>query len=367
MNRRVLGRTGIVLLVVAVVVLSAVPAPVAAESRVGGGVIIEEGETVQDLEVVAGTVEIRGTVEGDLEGVGGTIVVADSGTVTGDVSVSGGSVQIDGTVGGNVEGAAGALTVGEGAEIGGTLDVGAGTVYLDGTVQGDATVGAERLVVGSTAVVDGDLTVDDDTEVVREDGATISGTLVREDVGGFEPVAFGGLDPVLTVWGFVANLALGALLLLAFPRFSRRVVDNVADRPGRTGGAGLVTFLAVPLVFVALVLSIVGIPIAIFVGLPVLVVGGWIALVYGRFAVAAWALRQADYENRWVALVVGVVGLGLVALVPVLGGFVDIVVFVFGLGALTLGLYDLRTGGRETPPEAEEAAPSEGDRQPGPV
>lgn len=365
MRRERFARTGVVVLVAALVVLSVLPGLAAADSRVGGTVVVAEGETVDGLSAVSGTVVVRGTVDGTLEAVGGTVVVAESGTVTGDVSVSGGSVQIDGTVGGDVAAAAGAFTLGETGVVEGSLDVGAGTVLVDGTVRGDATVGAERLVLGSTAVVGGDLTVDDETELVRDEGATVSGAVVRSDVGGFEPVVFRGVDAVFTAWGFVANLLLGALLLLAFPRFSERVAQAVAERPGRTGGAGLVTFVGVPLVLVVLVLSIVGIPIALFLGVPVVVVGGWVAIVYGRFAVAAWALRELGYENRWAALVAGVVGLGLVGLIPVLGGLVDLVVFLLGLGAVALGLYELRIGGRESPPGTEQ--PASGGESPQPA
>jgi cytoskeletal protein CcmA (bactofilin family) len=353
---RVLAR-GIVALVAALVVLSVVPGTVVADQRVGGTVVVAEGETVEGLEAVSGTVLVRGTVDGDLEGAGGTVVVAESGTVTGDVSVSAGTVQIDGTVDGDVEVGAGTLTVGETAEIGGTLEAGAGTVVLDGSVAGDATIGTDRLVLGSTAALDGDLTVGEGTTVVRKDGATVSGTLVRENLGGSDVASTAGPDWAFTVWGFAANLLLGAALLVVFPRFSRRVADAVGDEPARTGGAGLATFVGVPLVLVALTLSIVGIPLALVLGLPVLVVGGWIALVYGRFAVADWALRRAGYDNRWASLVVGIVVLGLAGMVPVVGGLVDFLVFVLGLGALALGIYELRRGDRESHPGEKPAPP----------
>lgn len=354
MNRGRIGRRGIVLLVVALLVLSVVPGTVAAEPRVGGTVVVAEGDTVDGLQVVSGTVVVRGTVDGNLEAVGGSVVVAESGVVNGDLAVSAGSVQLDGTVEGSVEGAAGSFTLGESAVVEGTLDVGAGSAQLDGTVRGDATVGADRLTLGSTAVVGGDLTVDDGTELVREDGATVEGTLVRTDLGGVSSGLVGGsIDWALTVWGFAANLLLGTVLLLVFPRFSRRVVDGVADTPAVTGGVGLGVLVGGPLVLLLVAMTVVGIPLVLFVGVPVLVVGGWVALVYGRFAVAAVALERLGYDNRWVALVVGVVGLGLVALVPVLGGLVDLVVFLLGLGALALGLYRSYGGGRLTPPDRQ--------------
>lgn len=361
MNRRRLGTGGIALLVAVLVVLSVVPGTVAAEQRMGGTVVVTDGETVDGLSAVAGTVVVRGTIEGDLEGVAGTIVVAETGVVTGDLAASAGSVRVDGTVEGRVESGAGSFTLGETGVVAGSVDVGAGAVRLDGTVRGDVTAGADRVVLGPAARLEGDLTVGRGTTLVEREGSSVAGTVDRTRMGGATGVAIDrGTDWLLTAWGFAANLLLGAVLLVAFPRFTGRVAAAVADRPARTGGVGLVTLVGIPLVLVLLVLTIVGIPLAVVLGVPLLVVGGWVALVYGRFAVAAWALGHLGYRSRWAALVAGVVGLGLGGLVPYVGGLVDAVVFVLGLGAVALTLYERRTAREETPPDHGAATPDDG-------
>lgn len=354
MSVRSSGRVAAAMVIGLVVVLGVVPATAAAESRAGGTVVVAADETVDGLTAVGGTIVVRGTVNGNLEAVGGTVVVAESGAVTGDVAVSAGSVQIDGTVEGELNGAAGALTIGENATVGGSLQVGAGTVIVGGRIGGDATVGAERLVLRPTAVVDGDLTYDDDTELVREEGATVAGTVSQEDLdrGGGVGTFAGWV--VLTAWELGANLLLGALLLLAFPRFSAGIADRIREDPLRTGGVGLLTLVAVPLVLVLLVLTIVGIPIALALGLPVLLIGGWVAFVYGQYAVGDWASSEFGGGSRWVALVVGVVGITLLSEIPIVGGLLDLVVFVLGLGALAATLYAaLRRRRRQSPRAAE--------------
>jgi hypothetical protein len=53
-------------------------------------------------------------------------------------------------------------------------------------------------------------------------------------------------DWVLGVYSYFVNLPLGALLLLAVPRFSRRVADSAFEGPGRASAAGLVMLVGVP-------------------------------------------------------------------------------------------------------------------------
>ena len=96
---------------VALLVLAAGPTAAVAQSAGGsvgatqaaGTVVVDDGETISSLDVMAGTVIVRGTVAGDLNGVAGDVVVAETGVVEGDVSVATGSLRIAGTVDGSVE------------------------------------------------------------------------------------------------------------------------------------------------------------------------------------------------------------------------------------------------------------------------
>ena len=80
----------------------------------------------------------------------------------------------------------------------------------------------------------------------------------------------------------------------------------------------------------------------------------WIALLYGRIAVAAWGLRQAEIDSKWVALVVGIVGFGLLTRIPILGGLLSLATFLLGLGAIALVLIERRRGSGDS----EESEPA---------
>jgi len=85
-------------------------------------------------------------------------------------------------------------------------------------------------------------------------------------------------------------------------------------------------------------ITIVGIPLAL-VGIVAYVVALWIGSVYGRYALGSWVLDRLDSPNRWVALLLGVVGVALIGLVPWIGELVDLLVLLLGLGALALALW----------------------------
>jgi cytoskeletal protein CcmA (bactofilin family) len=356
------ARSALALLLVLALALSVVPGLAAAETRTGGTVVVGPDETVRgNLDAFAGSVVVRGTVTGDVNAFGGDVFVVEGARVGGDLNAAAGSVRIAGTVEGSVSGAAGDVTVLESGTIG-SLEAGAGSVRIAGTVRGDATVGTETLVVGSTGVVEGDLRYDAG-EFVNE--GTVDGRVVRDEnvVTGpqFDPVPGVG-EFALGVYGFLVNLALGAILLLVLPRFSARVADRAVADPVRSGGVGLLALVGIPFVLVLFAITIIGIPITL-VGALLFAVLVWVGTVYGRFAVGEWLTDLADVENRWVALVVGFLAVAIVVQVPIpfLGGFVRLAVFLLGFGALALVTYEAYRGRSGEEAEPLEPAESGGD------
>lgn len=333
-----LVRRRLLTLALVIVVVCSLATPVVAQSVRGGGatVVVGADETVESVEAVAGTIVIRGSVTGDVSGAAGTIHVTESGRVDGSVEAAAGTVRIDGQVDGDVSAGAGTLDVTETARIGGDLDAGAGYISIDGQVDGDVTVGAETVVLGPNARVGGDVRYDAET-LTRDPGATVEGRVVRETRGA------GGANVVGSVVGAVyellANLLFGAILLFAFPDFSASVASRVGASPVRTGGVGLLTLVGIPVVLVLVAITLVGIPLAI-VGAVAFAGAIWAGLVYGQYAVGVRALAAVDRENRWLALVAGLVGFALLGAVPILGSLLELGALLLGLGALVLGLRD---------------------------
>ncbi|AHG00602.1 hypothetical protein HALLA_19210 [Halostagnicola larsenii XH-48] len=338
-----------VLVLVLVLVVGIGPGLVAAQSIEGpdgvdGTVTVDEGETVDSVEAFAGNVIVDGTVTGDVNAVAGNVYI--NGEVEGDVSVVSGNLEVAGAVNGDVSAAAGNVRLTEAGSVGGEFQAGGGAVFVDGTIDGDATIGADTIELGETGVISGDLEYSGD---LQGETGVVEGETTQTSSVGVGPVQ--GLEPIVTwlfaLYTLALNLLLGAALLLLFPRFSAGVADRVASVPVRAGLVGLAVLIVVPIALIALAITVVGIPLSI-VGGFVFALFVWIGIVYGRFAVAAWLLSLVGIGNRWLALVVGLVGGAALAQIPIVGPAVNVLIFLLGLGALAMTLFSGRRRSRES-------------------
>lgn len=363
------GRRGVTVLVIALLTLATLPGITTADSRAGGTIIVEQGTTVDGLQAFGGSVIIRGTVSGNVQVLSGSVVIADTGHVTGDVQVAAGSLSIAGTVDGNVEAATGYVDIEPSAVIGGNLQAAAERVTIAGTIHGNVEAGSDTLHLLSSAVVQGDIRYGTDTTLLQDPGATVTGQLVAVDNltvnTGFGPLPIPTVASwVITVYGALFLILIGALLLAAFPSFTTGVADRVADTPLETAGVGLLGLVGALVVIVALVITIIGIPLA-FLAILVFVVAVIAALALGQYAIGAWSLSMVDIDNRWAALVFGVLLVTVVSRVPYVGWIVDVAAFVLGFGAILLGLRTRyrrhQTDGDTAPPGDSGEPPSEPD------
>jgi cytoskeletal protein CcmA (bactofilin family) len=334
---------GIVLLVAVGSTVAGAQAPVS-----GGQVVVEEGETVSGLTTSAGSVVVRGTVDGDVQAFSGTVDVTDTGRVTGDVNAFSGTVTVDGAVDGDLNAFAGNVDVTETGRVGSDLNAATGTLTLDGTVGGDVTAGAETTRLGPAATVGG--TLQYSGNLLQDEGASVQGPIVRNEdleVTPFPdevPVAGG----VFALYGLLVDFLMGAILLALFPGFSRDVATSVRRDPLVTGAIGVLALIAVPIVLFVLALTVVGIPLSIL-GAFAFGFVAWIATIYGRYAIGSWGLRALDVSSRYLALGVGIVLVALLTRIPIpfFGSLVRAIVFILGLGAITFAARNAYRSRRE--------------------
>ena len=322
-----------------VLVLSMFTGVAAADTRAGGTVVIEEGETVNGLSATAGTVVIEGTVDGDLRAYGSNVRIAETGEVTGIVRAYGGDVQINGTVGENVLIYAGSATLGEPGTVDQSFGAVAGDVTIAGTVGSDANVFASEVTLAETATVEGDLTYEGELD---DRGGTVGGVTQKTQELALLPPA-GPLSIIFSVFMFFASLFLGSILLYLEPQFGDAAYETVTTEPLRTAGAGVAAVGGVALAMLLFVVTIIGIPVAVAL-LLVTIVLAWIAAIYGRYVVGAWLLSYTSRDSQYLALFVGVLLIGLLGIIPYLGFLVRAVVFLLGAGIVALAvlrLYDV--------------------------
>ncbi|MDI3280216.1 MAG: polymer-forming cytoskeletal protein [Bacillota bacterium] len=321
------------------------------------------GDVAGDAMVAGENVTVTGSVGGDVLAAGRTVAV--EGPVEGDVRVAGQDVIINGRVGRAVTAFGSRLAVAKGASIGRTLlafgerlevrgAVGrdlrafAETVLISGRVAGDVDVEADHLIIAEGARVEGDVRYTGPVKPEVAPGSVAGQVIYRPRAPEARPTPLAQLAAQF--------LALGRFLLLtlALAFFAgqgiRTLTDRLLARPWRSLGVGALSLVLVPLVVVALALTVVGSSAAwavalSFVGLVVgsaglfkavlaVVVGRWLWRLLGK----RWNLPDGE-QLLWPAAV-GALAVFVLTAVPGLGFLVGLVALLGLLGALLALLWE---------------------------
>jgi hypothetical protein len=260
-----------------------------------------------------------------------------------------------------------------------------GSATIDGRAEDDVVVIGGTLRVGPTGVVLGDVvTVGGMAQI--DPAATIQGRVENTSVAG-PNVDFGwGWQPWHLTRGFWAAAALSATLLrlgltlvvallvaAAAPGWLRTVAGRTTAAPGTVAAVGFVGELlivpAILMVVIALVLSVIGIPLLLV--LPFAIAGAAVVWTAGLAAVSALVgarlrgVRAGQPPRPLLDITVGLVALSLLtifahvvafgpvwltpvsAALGVTGLLVEYAAWTVGLGAVLLTLWN---GGPQTAP-----------------
>jgi hypothetical protein len=210
-----------------------------------------------------------------------------------------------------------------------TLVVFNGRTEITGTVGEDVIVFNGAVVLRSGSRVEGDVVSRQSPQI--EDGATVGGSVdnlpTRWD---YWDMTFVGR---LAWWlaYTVSTLVLGLVLLMLARGLDPASVRALRDRLGATIGFGLLWFVLLPIVAVLLFVTIVGIPLGLFLLFALGLVYS-IGYVVGGLALGRLVVKEPT--SRYLAFLAGWGALRVIALVPFLGGIAWLVGTVLGLGTL---------------------------------
>jgi hypothetical protein len=196
------------------------------------------------------------------------------------------------------------------------------------------------LRISSKAEIKGPVDYMSQHEATVDPGARIDGPLTRRLPPTLSRPSPAKVLAVVTVLGlilvaasFVSTLVLGLLSLRFLPSYHHAAVQMLRDQPRAALGVGLVTAVVIPVVGAMLVATVLGIPLAVILAGAYLIV-----LYWGRIFAVHWLgeatcrLVRAHPRPAW-AFVVGLVVYYLLALIPIIGWVVMLLVILSGLGA----------------------------------
>ena len=229
-----------------------------------------------------------------------------------------------------------------------------GDTYADSSIDGSVVAVLGNVVLGPHADVGGDVVAVGGT--VRRDAASIVHGDVSSIAGGaagfewlrpwIDHCLFYGRPLALVAgigWAWGVALALLALyvgLALLFREAVTQCVNTLEARPGTTALAALLTLLLIPVLFVLLCITVIGLIAVPFVGLALVCVA-----LFGKVVMLAWLGRRCLGGDRPGALghpaaavlIGGAIVLALYC-VPVLGIVVYKLLGLLGLGAVAYTL-----------------------------
>ncbi len=266
---------------------------------------------------------IEGKVDGKARAAGGKIRLAPGASIGGNASLAGGTIEVEGAVGRRLR------AYGD-------------TIFINGSIGGDVELAGDDIRIGPDARITGSVEYRSRRDIVVDPAAQVEGVVreIRQDRRwlrevGREAAIFGG---VTVSFGMVL---VGALMILAMPVFSREAGATIRRRPWQSAGVGVLMLIGVPCAAVVLLVTVIGIPLAL------LLVVGYVALMLLGYLVAAifvgdLALERVGKDKlgsawwRVLFMFLALVAIAVVKQLPFLGGLAAAALFVAGIGAFTI-------------------------------
>ncbi|HUC87426.1 MAG TPA: hypothetical protein VMR75_03880 [Candidatus Saccharimonadales bacterium] len=301
-----------------------------------GSIVEIDGTVNGDVYAAGSQVIVDGTVNGDVLAAGGSVTV--DGTVNGNVRVAGGNILIDGRIAKNVSAAGGNVELTHNATIEGSVAAASGSLQDSSNVHGDINAAAGQLTIGSDAHVGGSV-VYWSNRVATIGSGTVAGTVTHRIPPSRHHARSWGFAGALfaALYWLVVTYILAALLYWWLPRHAQSVAKSIREQPWRSLGWGIVAAIATPIVGIILMITVIGIPLALSLwalyAVAILLAPVWVIIALRELFSA-----RVSNINKFVALLVVAAVYMLITLIPILGVLFIIVTGLIGLGAsLTTG------------------------------
>lgn len=358
-----------------------------------GGRIVIQGRVAGDVFAAGNTVSVTGTVAGDLTATG--LSVSVSGRVEDDIRAAAYAVNLAGgaRVGGDVVASGFSLDTAPSTRVDGDLVFGGRQARLAGQIAGSARTGVAGLELGgavggtlaAAVAAGGDITARVSPSsfgmppvpavavgLAVAEGARVGGNLnltapaelsVRQGVVAGEIAtrvrAAPGPPFYLTLLNYaVVLLVAGLLLFWLTPGSLQRGANALSGRPLASLGWGVLGAVGVPVVLTILLslvvllvallssvalsgltglIGVVGITAVVVLALLFVLALWVVAPIVAGYGLGSLVVRSPERSSaRPLALAAGVLLVALLAAVPVVGGVIELLLVLFGFGALVV-------------------------------
>lgn len=313
----------------------------AAQFTTGETVESSTGKPVNDnLFVAASNIIINDDIAGDLVAFGSKVEI--NGNVGGNLITAGQNVTIKGKVARDIFAAGQDISLAETSKVGGDVFLAGDNIKLDGEIGGYAKLAASSIafngIIGKDVRADlGDATVGDATQIngavnyhAKNQIAALTSDKIKGTVN-FVPVS---TRPVIQTnfgswfFGMMALLIFSFILIWLAPKYTNSLGEMTWLDFWLGIVWGLVTVLVLPILTIILLVSVVGIPIAVLAGFLLFVM-----FYLARLPFAMWLGKiLLPKGNIYLQLLIGVLIVSVIFALPLIGTTIQTIAVISGAG-----------------------------------
>lgn len=261
-------------------------------------------------------ITINQKIEKDLFIAGNSITIDNDSQIGRDIFIAGNTVKIK-------------------TNINRDLRVGGTKVDISGiTIKGDAYIEAEQIILDEETTIEGKLTYPEESNIIGLDKAKVE----KIETTKYEKIVI-----EYTIMDRVRNFIISTLasivtliaLFYIIPS-SKEKLDNTELTPEniiKKIGIGLLALIAVP--FIALISMFTGVltPLAL-ITLVVYIIGIYLSSLLIYYIVGKEITKKLNKENKYLAIIIGVISVKIIRYIPVIGGIVGALSLFYGLGLI---------------------------------
>ena len=249
------------------------------------------------------------SVEGSLRGAGQEITISHA-QITSNITIAAQTISLGSDVTANGLYASAQDIRVAGSYKGGMIS--AKNVSLDGVVEGDLTISAQTINISAKTQVSGTLTVPEDASITIAEGAQVPSVSYSAPLEIAQPVLFD--DLLMVLYACMAHIVLVGLFFLIIRKSLVRSANMARTKLLKMLLAGLIIFIAAPILCVVLVFPLITIPIVVLMLIVMLL----IALFSLPFAGSALGLMLLGKRmNPVLAAIIGTVVLTILVYIPI--------------------------------------------------
>ncbi|MDX9971293.1 MAG: hypothetical protein RBS56_05345 [Candidatus Gracilibacteria bacterium] len=324
---------------------------------VSGNVTLN-ADVVGDVYVLGGSVSVNGNISEDMIVIGGKVTV--TGNIGDDLRVLGGQVSVYSNVGDDLVIAGGSLDIGPGSVVNGSAYTSGGLVSLDGTINENLSGNLSVLLLNG--VVNGNVDITVENSVSFSQGARVGGDFTyrkliednipkgvvsgrviykefsnaKESTKDFDTL---GLFVAMKSFSLVNALLIALLLVLFTPKFLEKSAEVSKVNLLKTFALGLLTLILVVVGAIILLITIVGVHIAIICGF----IFGAMLYLAKIFACTLLVSYIVDFKKKkhlrlklFFGLTLCLIIYYMIGMTPFVGWLLNGILFLTGLGSMVL-------------------------------